>query len=77
MLKEDLKPCLFIYSDGGPDHRLTYMYMSVQISRILGGIALFSALNPNVPAELHHANLGRKTDVYGQFGNAMCRFERK
>ena len=28
------KSILFLYSDGSPDHRLTYMYTSVQVSLI-------------------------------------------
>ena len=39
LLKQESKPILFLYSDGGPDHRLTYL--SVQISLI----ALFRSLN--------------------------------
>lgn len=29
-----LYPILFLYSDGGSDHRLTYMYLSVQLTLI-------------------------------------------
>ena len=32
VLKDSSKPVLFVYSDGGPDHRLTYV--SVQLSLI-------------------------------------------
>lgn len=39
LLAQDPKPILFLYSDGGPDHRLTYL--SVQISLL----ALFRSLN--------------------------------